>query len=440
MTSSTHKLSALVLRPAIRVVVFAFLLCFGAGAALAQTRAYVANATDNTVSVIDTATASVIATVPVGLGPRSVAVTPNGRFAYVVNQLGNTVSVISAVTNTVVATVPVAVFPGDIAITPNSAFAYVTSSPSDSISVIDTATNTVVNTIPAMSPTTLTLAPSGDLAYMTHGVFVNGVTVLNIATNSVVANIPVPADTAIEVAVTPNGAFVYATCLSFATRSSKLAVIDTATNTVVAIVPLPGTFAPGVAITPNGAFAYVANNGGGVCCDGGRLPSSVSVIDTATNTEVANVPFGSSSPFGVAVTPDGAFVYVTDLSDNSVKVISTAFNSVVQIVPVGNFPQSIAIGTLTETPPPPDPIESLIDQVEALIAGGALTQDQGTGLIDKIHEASAKLEAGQTSAACNQLSSFINQVNAFIGNGTLTPAQGQPLIDAANLLKSNIGC
>ena len=81
MTKSTHKL----LKPAIRVIVFASLLAgFGAGTTLAQTRAYVTNTNGNTVSVIDTATNSVIATIPVGLGPTAVAVTPNGRFAYVV--------------------------------------------------------------------------------------------------------------------------------------------------------------------------------------------------------------------------------------------------------------------------------------------------------------------------------------------------------------------
>src|SRR5262245_54825693 len=107
MTKFTHKL--------IRVVMFALLFaCFGAGVSLAQTRAYVTNQNDNTVSVIDTATNSIIATVPVGSGPAAVAVTPNGRFAYVVNQLSNNVSVISAANNTVVATVPVATFPSGI--------------------------------------------------------------------------------------------------------------------------------------------------------------------------------------------------------------------------------------------------------------------------------------------------------------------------------------
>jgi hypothetical protein len=112
----------------------------------------------------------------------------------------------------------------------------------------------------------------------------------------------------------------------------------------------------------------------------------------------------------------------------------------VALVPVGNFPNSIAIGTFVPEEPKPDPIELLIGQVDALIAAGTLTQEQGAGLLDKIQEASAKLDAGQTAAACNQLSSLINQVNAFISSGTLTPAQGQPLLDAANALKSNVSC
>jgi hypothetical protein len=82
----------------------------------------------------------------------------------------------------------------------------------------------------------------------------------------------------------------------------------------------------------------------------------------------------------------------------------------------------------------------LIDQLDGLIAAGVLTQDQGAGLLDKIHEAVAKHDAGQTGAACNQLSSFINQVDAFIGNGTLTPAQGQSLVDLANEIQTDFGC
>jgi YVTN family beta-propeller protein len=56
--------------------------------------AHVADSGDNTVSVIDTASNTVVATVPVGSLPFGVAVTPDGKRAYVANNLVTTVSVI----------------------------------------------------------------------------------------------------------------------------------------------------------------------------------------------------------------------------------------------------------------------------------------------------------------------------------------------------------
>jgi YVTN family beta-propeller protein len=43
------------------------------------THAYVTNISSNTVSVIDTASNTVVATVAVGSGPTGVAITPNGK-------------------------------------------------------------------------------------------------------------------------------------------------------------------------------------------------------------------------------------------------------------------------------------------------------------------------------------------------------------------------
>jgi DNA-binding beta-propeller fold protein YncE len=56
--------------------------------------------------VIDTATNTVVATVPVGNSPIGVAITRDGTRAYVVNDLSNTASVIDTATNTVTCTRP----------------------------------------------------------------------------------------------------------------------------------------------------------------------------------------------------------------------------------------------------------------------------------------------------------------------------------------------
>ena len=92
------------------------------------------------------------------------------------------------------------------------------------------------------------------------------------------------------------------------------------------------------------------------------------------------------------------------------------------------------------TPTPQDQVSALIAQMQALIAGGTLTQNQGDALINKLDQVITKLDNEQTNAACGQLDAFINQINAFINNGSLTPAQGQVLIDAANAIKASNGC
>jgi YVTN family beta-propeller protein len=63
------------------------------------------------VSVIDTNTNTVSATIPVGNGPEGLAVTADGKKIYVANVWDNSVSVINAATNTVVKTIPVGVNP-----------------------------------------------------------------------------------------------------------------------------------------------------------------------------------------------------------------------------------------------------------------------------------------------------------------------------------------
>ena len=98
---------------------------FGMGGVYAAPFAYISNFASDTVSVIDTATNTVVATVPVGTRPYGVAVNPAGTFVYVTNQDSNNVSVIDTATNTVVATVPVGREPHGVAVNPAGTVAYV---------------------------------------------------------------------------------------------------------------------------------------------------------------------------------------------------------------------------------------------------------------------------------------------------------------------------
>ena len=69
--------------------------------------------------MIDTASNTVVTTVGAGIGPRWVAITPDGTRAYVTDSADpGSVSVIDTASNTVIATIAVGSAPTGLAITP----------------------------------------------------------------------------------------------------------------------------------------------------------------------------------------------------------------------------------------------------------------------------------------------------------------------------------
>jgi YVTN family beta-propeller protein len=159
------------------------------------TRVYVTNNTANTVSVIETTGNTVIATIAVGTNPTGVAVTPDGALVYVANNNASAkctvtgcpqhpVSVISTATNTVVATISVGYKPDGMAVTPDGELLYVVNSGSgtfgactataercQSVWVVDVDTNAVVQkvgaglTTPFNTPTAIAINPETVTPY-----------------------------------------------------------------------------------------------------------------------------------------------------------------------------------------------------------------------------------------------------------------------------------
>ena len=168
--------------------------------------AYVGNDGSGTVSVIDTSTNAVTATVTVGTQPIGVAITPNGAYAYVANNASNTVSVIDTSTNAVTATVTVGTSPPGVAITPNGSYAYVTNESSGTVSVIDTSTNAVTATVTVgTDPWGVAITPNGSYAYVCNEGSAS-VSVIDTSTNAVTATVTVgtaPYGVAIQQALTP---------------------------------------------------------------------------------------------------------------------------------------------------------------------------------------------------------------------------------------------
>jgi YVTN family beta-propeller protein len=161
--------------------------------------------------------------------------------AYITNLVSNNVSVIDTKTNTVTATIPVGNSPWGVAVSPDGRSVYVTNIRSGTVSVIDTRTNTVVATIPAGSnPYGVAVSPDGRRLYVSNdNLAASTVTVIDAATGATIATIPTGNGNATaSVTVSPDGKKVYAVNLS--TGEDAVSVIDAATNAVMATVSTPG--------------------------------------------------------------------------------------------------------------------------------------------------------------------------------------------------------
>jgi YVTN family beta-propeller protein len=184
----------------------------GASGAEALTKAYVVHTGANLVSVIDTATGTVVGTIPVGPGPTRVAVARDGSRAYVLNRDSASISVIDTASDAVVAIIPIGATPSGLAVTPDGRSLCVTTV-NGVVEVVDTAAQAVVATISVgTSGGDIAITPDGSRAYVADGL----VYVINTSTKTVVksfapetVSVAGIANNASSVAFSPDGARAY---------------------------------------------------------------------------------------------------------------------------------------------------------------------------------------------------------------------------------------
>lgn len=225
---------------------------------------YVGNAGDGTVSVVDVASSRVVDVIAVGANPFGLEVM--GDRLYVADQAG-TVSVIDLNDNTELARIPLAGHPFAVAATVDRI--YVTNYEGGTVAVLDQATNTVVDA-----------ASAGGYPYYA-AVMGGRLFVGNAATNAL---------TIVDRSVT------------------TMVQIDPAARSIDAI---PSGATP-VDFVVRGDRLYVSN----VNC------GTVSVIDVATNQPVQTIAVGIH-PGLLTATADGRTIYVADVMDSTVRVISS---------------------------------------------------------------------------------------------------------------------
>jgi YVTN family beta-propeller protein len=297
-----------------------------AAAATPAAKAYVSNFKDNTVSVIDTATGTVVAIVPVAAGPHGMAVTQDGRTVYVSGDGSSVVDVIDTATDTVVKTITVGKAPNGVALTPDSRWLLATVYDDNRLAFIDTATSTVVATVEVPKPHTVAISPDGQQAIVTvqepsHF----GLAFVDLATRRVVHTLSLE-KTPRDGEFGADGKAFYFTQAGV----NAVQVLDPAADKIIA--QMPTGVSPHFVGYPRGAAV------GLVVVQG---PGELLVFDPATHQPERSVTVGKQ-PHWATVSGDGTTAYVTNEGSNDVTVVELATGRTATIA-VGTAPRKVVV-------------------------------------------------------------------------------------------------
>ncbi len=300
--------------------------------------AYVANATDNTLSMflVDATTGRLtpIGYVLVGAAPVAVATDPLSKYVYVANRDDDTVSAfeIDEYTGTLLE-IPGSPYtagnePAALLVEPNGNTLYVANRAGESITVftIDATDGSLAfratTSTGGRSPTSLAVNSTGSFLFVGNSeIGANPASVSSFSIDSVtgvlsLVDATLVGDGALSVALHPGDGYLYAVSdtagdvalLSVAVDGS-LAVLDASTVTV-------GAGGANIVVSPGGGNAYVTNRVNNTIQD-----YSVTVDGTLTAITTPALDTGTA-PAGLTVDPLGDRVYVTNTGSADVSVFS----------------------------------------------------------------------------------------------------------------------
>lgn len=297
---------------------------------------YVVNEGDDTVSVIDGISRSVIATIPVGKSPHDIVLDPSGKVAYVTNGESNSVTLLDTATNRVISAVEgVGRDPQQIVIHPRGKFGYVSCFDSANLYVIDLVARRVTATIPVgESPQSVAISPDGERVYLVN-LHSPEAMVIETATHKVIAKFTT-GEGACGIAISPDGQRLYlgghgtGMWKGKGEMNREVRVFDARTFAPLSQIRC-GIMPIAIKFSPDGKQAYVVSHGSG----------ELHIIDARTH-KAASVKVGRDCR-GVGGSRDGKWAYVSNHGDNTVSVVNVPARKTVTTIPVGRSPLGIAL-------------------------------------------------------------------------------------------------
>jgi len=310
------------LRPAIFASLWFLPCCTSASSA--PHKAYIGLFGDNAVAVVDLATATVLATIPVP-APDGLVITPDGAKVFVSSNNADVVDVIDTAKDAIEASITVGTQPAGLAITPDGRSILVSVQGDGQAAIIDTQTETVSGKVPVAKAHNSAISPDGTAAYVASQVAATpAIDVVGMAGATGGATYALDKSPR---AIAALGTELYVTLAG----SDAIDVLDAATGTSTASIATGGS-PHDIRPTLDGALVLTVSQTAG----------ELEGIDPASRSVTAHVPTGQM-PHWIALASDGKLAYVTNEGDNNIVAVDLATTLVTQTIAVGKGPRKIAV-------------------------------------------------------------------------------------------------
>lgn len=327
------------------------ILCLAAAAPLAAQqpqRLYVSNEDSGTVTVIDMATAQAIDNFEVGVRPRGIRLSPDGKTLFVAlsgspkcgpnvseeecekmaaDKTKDGVAMIDlAAGHKLVRVLPGGSDPEQFDITPDGKRLYVANEDAGRVTIVEAETGRIVKEVKVgEEPEGVKIGPDGKLALVASEE-TSTIAAIDTATLEVTCTLTVGKRPRDIVFASPTSAFI-----SSEASGQVFQVDPVACKNTRAFKPPAGARPMGLALSDDKTTLYVGN---------GRA-RTVSAIEIASGTIRTSEPVGVR-PWGVALSPDGTRLFTANGPSNDVAVLDAKTLAVLSKIPAGKSPWGLA--------------------------------------------------------------------------------------------------
>ena len=312
-------------------------------------RIYVTNEVSGDLSVIDSGTHRVMATVPLGKRPRGIHPSPEGKTLYVAlsgspiagpgvdestlpppDKSADGVGVFDVAQNKLVRIIPGGSDPENFDVSKDGKELFIANEDTSTMSIVDIDSGKVIKTIKVGGePEGVKVSPDGKKVFITSEED-GTIAVLDLPAGRIVSTFKV-GHRPRSIVFMPDGSRAYVN----AENDGTVVVVDAKRYKMMKAISVgkPGLIKPmAVLLSADATRLYVSTGRG----------QQVFTINTANDTIVGSVTVGKR-PWGIAVSPDGKTLYSANGPSNDISIVDLATNTVTGTIHAGSGPWGVVV-------------------------------------------------------------------------------------------------